>query len=428
MGAATTESAPLTAWGSATSPVTPESQSSRTDRYGELDIHRGIAVLAIVVYHVYQFSNINHGLYQGTPGYTILNSLDAAVPWFFVLSAFLLFEPIARSVIEGREPTSARSFLARRAVRLLPVYIVAITVVWFLRQQTLPGDWRDLLEHLTFTQVFDDKRIFYTNGPTWSVSVAVYFYLALTGITVALARSCSRIQSRSRRITLIGITAATLASAALAWKAWSFGVGHRPTTGAFTTWFGPLASLDNFAVGMGLALLVAATGNRRPLSPKSRGWTRIGAVGVLVLAFVCRQPNTWPAVYFSTEVSVGFGLLIAAAVLGPPSNIVSHALRWRPLRWLGLISFSVYLWHEPLMLALRGHPGLVSQTPGDFLPNVLAVIAASVAIGWISYTLIEKPTSQLRGIFRRDGHLNPDPLNQNSSPIEWETFRTGNPL
>jgi peptidoglycan/LPS O-acetylase OafA/YrhL len=180
----------LTAWGSIATPRVPDVRPNSTERYRELDGHRGLAVLGIVVYHAYQFSNVDHYLYLGTAAYTVLYSLDAMVPWFFVLSAYLLFEPIARSVITGGQAISARGFLSRRAVRLLPVYYVAILVVWFLRQHSLPGDWRDLLEHLSFTQIFDHKRIFYTNGPAWSLSVAVYFYLILILLGVALPRLC----------------------------------------------------------------------------------------------------------------------------------------------------------------------------------------------------------------------------------------------
>ena len=140
----------------------------------------------------------------------MLNSLDAAVPWFFVLSAFLLFEPIARSAIDSGPVITARGFLVRRAVRLLPVYYVAVIVVWFLRQQSLPGDWRDLLEHLSFTQVFDAKRIFFTNGPAWSLSVSVYFYLALTVLGVILVRRCRSIESRSWRVALLATATALL--------------------------------------------------------------------------------------------------------------------------------------------------------------------------------------------------------------------------
>jgi hypothetical protein len=93
----------------------PPPPARTTDRFKELDGYRGIAVLAIVVFHVFQFCNVYRYLYRGTPAYTILNSLDGVVPFFFVLTAFLLFEPMARSAIEGGRPISGRGSLARPA-------------------------------------------------------------------------------------------------------------------------------------------------------------------------------------------------------------------------------------------------------------------------------------------------------------------------
>ena len=86
---------------------------SAEGRFEELDGYRGIAVMGIVVFHVFQFCNVDHYLYLGTPAYTVLNSLDAMVPFFFVLTAFLLFEPMARAAIEDTPPISGRGFLAQ---------------------------------------------------------------------------------------------------------------------------------------------------------------------------------------------------------------------------------------------------------------------------------------------------------------------------
>jgi peptidoglycan/LPS O-acetylase OafA/YrhL len=417
------------AMGSAVAPVGPAPATRAAERYEELDGHRGIAAVAVVIFHVYQFCNVAHFLYFGTPAYMLLNSLDAMVPWFFVLTAFLLFEPVARSAIEGRQPISARGFLARRAVRIVPVYYIAVVVVWFSRQQTLPGDWRDLLEHLTFTQVFDEKRIFYTIGPAWSLSVEVFFYLALMILSIGLARFCRRLASRKQRISVLAASTAALAAVSLAWKAWSFSIEQRPTTGSFTTWFGPMANLDTFAVGMAVAIIAAALGSdNRPLGSRSRLMLRLTALAILCVAFATRQANAWSAVYFTTACAVGFGCLVAAAVLGPPEDRWARALSCRPLLWLGAISYSIYLWHEPILLALPGWEGLVRQAPGAFLPDTAIVVVVSILAGWLSYSLIERSTSQLGRVFGRDGHLILPTAGADDDHIEWESFRSGNPF
>jgi peptidoglycan/LPS O-acetylase OafA/YrhL len=402
--------------------------SSAQGRFEELDGYRGIAVVGIVVFHVFQFCNVDHYLYLGTPAYTVLNSLDAMVPFFFVLTAFLLFEPVARAVIEDTPPISGRGFLARRAVRILPVYYVAVVAVWFTRQQGLPGDWRDLLEHLTFTQVFDEKRIFYTNGPAWSLSVEVYFYLGLVVTSIGLARLCRRLVGRRRRIAVMAAGTALLALVSLSWKAWAFGVEHQSTTGSFTTWFGPVANLDNFAVGMVLAVIVASLGDERPLGIRSRLGLRLIALAIVSVGFATRQANAWTGVYFTSLCALGFGCLIGAAVLGPSEDRWGWALSRRPLLWLGAISYSIYLWNEPVLLGLRGWPDLVQQTPSDFVRDAVVVTVVTVAAGWLSFVLIERPTSQLGRVFRRDGHLQLPYADTENGDREWETFSTGNPF
>ena len=416
---------PLTAIGSAVAPAVAPA-GPRAERYGELDGYRAIAVVCAVVFTVYQFCNTDHFLYFGSAGYTVLNSLDGMVPWFFVLTAFLLFEPIARSILDGGQTFSARGFATRRAVRLLPVYYTSVLVVWFSRQSALPGDWRDLVEHLTFTQVFDEQRIFYTNGPAWAISVEVFFYLGLAVLALALTAICRRLVSRRQRIAVLAGSIAAIALISLAWKGWAFWGAHRSTTASFTTWFGPLANLDNFAVGMAVALVVATLGDVRPLRPRARLGVRLSGLTVLVLAFAFRQDNSWTGVYFSTFCAAGFGCLVAAAVLGKPGDRWGRAFNWRPLLGLGGISYSVYIWHEPIMLALSGHHALVRQLPSAFVTDLIIVVAASVIVGALSFWLIERPPGQVASLLRDDGHLRS--ITHNGEEAVWETFRSGNPI
>jgi peptidoglycan/LPS O-acetylase OafA/YrhL len=365
----------------------------------ELDGHRAVAVLGMVVFNVYQFSNVDHFLYGGTIAYTVLDSLDAMVPWLFVLSAFLLFEPIARAAIEDPGAISVSGFLTRRAVRILPLYYVAVAVVWFCRQSSLPGDWRDLLEHVTFTQVFDEQRIFYTIGPAWAISVEVLFCLLLACLMVGLRHVCARLATRRQRILILTVCVSLLGALSLGWSAWAFWIAHRPTTAAFTTWFGPLSNLAEFAVGMAVGLLLAVLGDRHRLGPRSRLVLRLIGAAILCLAFAAREPDTWTGAYFYTLTAVGFGCLVSAAVLGPPDRF-SRALSVRPLPWIAVIAYSVYVWHEPIMLALHSSVDLVRPTYAAFPLDVVVVVGASLVLGRLSYLFIQRPTLPLEEIGR----------------------------
>jgi peptidoglycan/LPS O-acetylase OafA/YrhL len=416
------------AMGSAFAPRAVEAREPVRERCAELEGHRGIAILAIVLFHVYQFCNVSGGLDEGTAGYRVVSNLDAAMPWFFVLTAFLLFDPIARSIIEARPPLPARTFLKRRAVRILPAYYVAVLVVWFPRQHSLPGDWRDLLEHLTFTQVFDGKRIFYTIGPASALSVDMYFYVVLAALGIGLTLACRRLTTRRGRIAVLSIAISILAAVSLTWKAWSWWIGHRLTTASPTTWYGPTANLDAFAVGLAVAVIAAAFGPVRPLQWRGRLVLRLVALAIVIIAFDTRQADSWSGVYFYSMCSVGFGCLVAAAVLGPAGDRWSRVLSCGPLTWLGAISYGVYLWHEPVMLALRSVDGLVGQAPGAYFRDSAVVLVVSILVGFLSYFFIERPASRIGSVFNRDGGLTVAPFEAGGVLVEWETFRSGNPL
>ena len=113
------------------------------------------------------------------------------VEMFFVLSGFVLWLPVARA------PRSTDGWadpgwvlLFRRMARLLPLYYAVVLVVWALTNPDLPGHWQDLLLHLTFTHVYSDQYIFWTDGPAWSLAVEFHFYV-LMALSVP-ARPCRR--------------------------------------------------------------------------------------------------------------------------------------------------------------------------------------------------------------------------------------------
>jgi peptidoglycan/LPS O-acetylase OafA/YrhL len=367
-------------------------------RYAAIEGYRGLAALLIVVFHVYQYMRWGPSAaypYVGTWRNAVLVGLDSAVGVFFILSAFLLTLPYARAVLAGTQPVAARAFLFRRAVRIVPLYLIAILVVWTSRNSHLPGDWRDLVEHLSFTQVFDDKRIFYTIGPAWALAVEVHFYVLLALLGPVVCRRCHAIATRAGRIKALWGVVGGLAAAGILWKlvAWYvFGVG----ADVWSVWFGLPAKIDIFAIGMALAVVVAIREGSAPVSPQVR-WTLAGSgSAVVVAAFATNSTTQFSHLFFYTLAAVGFGLVIAASVFVPgqkPSRVLGSPVP----TMLGLISYSMYLWHEPLMLLLAHH-GLFPMpgSPNAFPAGVLILVTATVVVAWFSYWVIEYPTSKLR--------------------------------
>ena len=386
----------LVAVGTASAPGVPLRSIRKAQRHVELDAHCAIAVLGTVIFHVYQYCNVGHLRSFGTPVYPVAESLDAMVTWLFVIAAFLLSRPIVGSIIDDPDPpVLVRPLLLRRAVGLLPAYFFAVSVVWFARQRSLPGDWRDLLEHLTFTQVFDEKRIFYTIGPAWAISVIVLLGIGTVLVGAGIARVARRTPSRDRRIVLLAVVVAAAASVSVAAKAYAFASGRRPATDGFTVWFGPIGNLDAFAAGLAVAVTVVARGDTRALKARTRLALRLAALAILAVAVATRRADVWSGVCFATVCAIAFACLVAAAVLGPAED---RWWRWpprAPVLAVATISYSVYLWHEPLMLALSDTFGVVRQSPGAFPADTGVVLACSLVAGWLGHHLIERPARLL---------------------------------
>ncbi|WNM27592.1 acyltransferase [Demequina capsici] len=371
-------------------------------RFAGLEGYRGLAALAIVVYHVYQHVEAadpgSLGA-QDSASYTALHGLDGLVSLFFVLSAFLLFLPYARAVLGGGDGPSGRAFLVRRAARIVPLYLVAILVVWSARNSDIPGAWQDLLLHLTFTQVYSNDYVFATIGPAWSLAVEVQFYLLLALLGAGLTAWGRRLSARGRLVLLVS-TVSVMFVGSLAYKLSSWLV-----TGVYgddwRVWFGLPAKLDEFALGMGLAVVVAI--GRVRLGRAAVEVTRLVGLGIVVAAFILRPDGAGTHAWFHTVTAVGFAAMLAASVLGR-GDWWTTTLGRQPLALLGLVSYSLYLWHEPLMLLLNSRGLLPTATglPG-FAVLLAIVVPLAVLVAWVSYQVIERPGNALRGLVDRQG-------------------------
>ena len=151
-------------------PSAPDAGSSRPSRpLFPLGWLRGLAALAVVWFHAYQNNRTGAGWawpWSGTAHQLMLGT-DLFVDLFFVLSGLVLWLPVARSVVDGEPGRSGRLLLYRRLARLLPLYLTMVLVVWAVTNPVFPGHWQDLVLHLTFTHVYSDTYIFWTNGPAW---------------------------------------------------------------------------------------------------------------------------------------------------------------------------------------------------------------------------------------------------------------------
>ena len=157
-------------------------------------------------------------------------------------------------------------------------------------------------------------------------------------------------------------------------------------------------------MGMAAAVLVTvrlAPGGRGPLTLRGTWVLRAGGTGAALLAMVVLEDRgqgsrDW---LFHTACALAFGALVVAGALGPARGAWHRASSRGVLPLLGLVSYSLYLWHEPLQLHLAGNGLLPAPGPAGFLPTVLVVGVLGVLVAWLSYWTVEHPASHLRHLF-----------------------------
>ncbi|GAB3774792.1 peptidoglycan/LPS O-acetylase OafA/YrhL [Nocardioides ginsengisegetis] len=380
---------------------------------------RGLAALFVVFFHAYQNNRTGPTYvwpWSGTAHQLMLGT-DLFVDMFFVLSGLVLWLPVARAAAEGREGRPGRVLLYRRLARLVPLYFTIVLIVWGLTNPVWPGHWQDLLTHLTFTHVYTDTYIFWTDGPAWSLAVEFHFYVLMALAVPFVNRAVRRTTSRAGRLAVVSVLPVLAAVVGLGDLLWSIVLTDQDPTN-WSVWFSPLSRGADFGIGMGLAVLAAAGVRLGRPARIAAVVVGLAATGVLVMTrpFDSNATEWWHPLYALT-----LAVAMSAIVLhdGPWPRV----LDWKPLAWVGGLGYGVYLLHEPVM-RLVGWMGLLpAARPGAwFIITFAIVIGPSLALAWLSSRTVEAAGLRMLSMIDKDGrprdyyaHLTPDALEQDDS-------------
>ncbi len=334
----------------------------------DIDGLRAVAVLSVVLYHA---------------GVPFLPGGFVGVDIFFVISGYLITRIIAREIAENR--FSILTFYERRTRRIFPALfamlaasVVAASII------ALPGEFEDFGNSLTAATLFVSNIFFwqtadYFAGPahlkpllhTWSLAVEEQFYIVLPLLLLALTRW-------TRRHLVSVLIAATLISFGL--SVWA--VEAKPAAAFYLlpTRFWELMAGALLALGAVPAFATQKAAN-------AAAATGLAMIALAVSFITSATPFPGAAALLPV---IGAALVIHAGNTARPTT-AARLLSLKPVVFVGLVSYSFYLWHWPVLTFAR-------IARGEMLSAIEAavLVALSFALAVVSWRYIETPFREHR--------------------------------
>ena len=354
--------------------------SGRMPYLPALDGIRALAVAAVVLYHA--------GVFWLPAGFL-------GVDVFFVVSGFLITALLVAE-FDREQRVDLRAFWIRRARRLLPALalVLAVTTIYavvalgdqlathlreVLAATVYVTNWDLIVRDISYFESFDRPSQL---RHLWSLAVEEQFYLLWPIVFAGLTRFVSK-----RAVLVIVVL---LGAASLGWMVALYQPGEDPSR----VYFGSDPRAFTILLGVALGLVW------RPWRwswPEQKAWRGealdvIGLAGLGAMAAIMLHAHWWDAWLYPwglLGVSLGAAALIAA--VARHASAIAPLLGLSPLRWLGLRSYGVYLWHWPVLIALTWE--------FDFGGWQLLALGVAITAGLseASYRWLETPVR--RGVF-----------------------------
>jgi peptidoglycan/LPS O-acetylase OafA/YrhL/lysophospholipase L1-like esterase len=346
-----------------------------------LDGLRAIAVLAVIAYHE-QFGWAPGGL--------------LGVGVFFTLSGFLITS-ILVSQWSAIGKLKLGDFWLHRARRLLPALFVMLAVVtaWVTvadraRLASLRGSVGAAAAYFSNWYIIAQNQSYFARfappaplDHLWSLAVEEQFYLLWPLLLIG------------------GLLLLRRRHAATAWLMLPTGIAAAGSAVAMTLLYQPgmdptrvYEGTDTRAFGLLIGAMLALawpSGSKRGEHSAQRRWPgyaldTVGLAGLAGIGVMIWKVGEYSAfAYHGGLVLLSFATVAVVAATAYPASIVGAALGWRPLRWIGVRSYGIYLWHYPV---------IVMTTPAGAKPSLPTAglqIAASILLAALSWQLIEEP-------------------------------------
>jgi len=330
----------------------------------DIDGLRSIAVLPVILFH-FNITTFSGGF--------------VGVDIFFVISGFLITRILAENCRYDR--FSLLNFYSRRIKRIFPVLFVVVLATLVAGYLILsPGDYETAAESAIFTVSFLSNVFFWLNTGyfdasaetmpllhTWSLGVEEQFYIVWPLLIFGLWK-LTRLKGRIFWCALTGVSACSFVACVVI-------TTYDPEQVFYLPWF----RAWQFTMGAMIGFLPLVT----------RGNHALSVIGISLIAYAVfgfDQATPFPG-YSALIPTLGASLIIASG----PSAFVNRALSFAPFVGLGLISYSLYLWHWPVTVLYRHYDdGVLS------ISEISALSAVMITLSIASYFIIERPFRRVR--------------------------------
>ncbi|MGG2015570.1 acyltransferase family protein [Bacillus sp. S10(2024)] len=341
-----------------------------------LDSLRGLAILGVILYHI----NFNW-LPGGFLGVTV----------FFVLSGYLITDIL---VVEWKEKgkIDLKNFWLRRARRLLPGMFVMLVItlawitishnslLWKMRGDSVAAlfyfsNWWYIYHKLSY---FDSFGTVSPLNHFWSLAVEEQFYVVWP-LIIGLGLSYVKKQSRLTLFIFLGAIASAVAMAMI----------YVPGADPSRVYYGTDTRAFSLLIGAALAFIWPSSRLAQKIIPQARlVLDVIGGIALIVILGMFWKTNQYePFLYRGGMFLLSIATAILVANLAHPASRISVFLRFRPLRWVGVRSYGIYLWHYPIitLTSPQGSAGEFQLTRAIFQFFLILFMAQ------ISWKFIENP-------------------------------------
>lgn len=376
---------------------------SNDQRLAGLDGLRAVACLAVFLVHFQQITGLDPAWGPVELGRFMANG-NTGVALLFILSGWGLSLPLWSGQVSSHPGAWLGQYLRRRVWRIVPAYYFCLTLlVVYQRTWQDEAGRTDLALHYLFAHTLREHTFYSINNPFWTIGIQAQFYLVLPLILLGLAGVCRGWGARMAALT--GLIAASYVAQALVMDrgdGWFERAGWGPLVSQSPTVFShsllahlPLFLLGILAGGLSWAMTGATAGQDRgrrsgvALAADVLTWLAGSAVVAIIATPLDDRLQLPHGRYNAPYVPL---LLMLTVVAVPFSRSARAILDSPPARWLGGISYGVYLFHLPCQrLVERLLEGRGYEAGALWGVFGLASLVLSIAVAAASYWLVERP-------------------------------------